>query len=62
MPEVNGVPDAPMDADNRFLIESVSNAKVLNRVRLGDLLKALCQKLDADAGVSDTDYESLFTP
>jgi len=57
-----GVPDVPFDADLRFNLEHSLNRTLAGQMKLGDFLKALCQKLDADAGVADTDFESLFTP
>lgn len=61
MPAVNGVPDVPLDADKRKILESVSNNQAMSILQLGDFLKALCQALDAD-GVGAADYEATFTP
>lgn len=62
MPAVNGEPDVPFDADIRFNMEANLARTLGGQMKLGDFLKALCQKLDADPGVADTDFESLFTP
>ena len=57
-----GVPDIPLDADKRFQLRNVANNEVASKTDLGNFLKALMQKLDADGALNDSDYESLFTP
>lgn len=62
MSHVNGVPDQPLDAEKRYELARYPNVKTISQANLGEFLKALCQKLDADPGVSGTDYEALFCP
>lgn len=61
-PAVAGQPNAPLTDELRFNMQNSNNRSVSARADVGAFLKALCQKLDADAGVADTDFEALFTP
>ena len=62
MPVVPGVPDNNLSDADRYNLDRAQNSQQVSRAQLGEFLKALMQKLDADAGVSDNDFESIFTP
>lgn len=59
-PKVYGNPNTVLDADLLFEMQNSFNRTVAGKIDLGSFLKALCQKLDADMGITDTDYELLF--
>ena len=61
-PLVTGEPNVPLTAGLRYNLQNTLNTPLGGQVDLGAFLKALMQKLDLDAGVTDTDFESLFTP
>jgi hypothetical protein len=51
-----------LTADDRENMRQTFNRTVGGQSDLGNFLKTLMQKLDADLGVSGNDYESLLTP
>jgi len=51
-----------LSSDDRYNMQHTFNRTLAGEINLGEFLRTLMQKLDADGGVSDTDFESLLTP